>query len=92
MTITKIKIYPMKEERLKAYVAVTLSDAIVIKEIKIIHGNNGIFVAMPSRKKDNGLYYDVVHPINSEARAALEKPILEAYYAEIQNLKSSQQV
>lgn len=80
MTITKVQIRrTFTEGRLKAVVSVTLDDCIAIHELKIIQGNGRLFVAMPSRMDDNGVYRDIVHPIGNGARQAFEKVILKAY-------------
>lgn len=84
MEITEVKIYKMNEEKLKAYVSVTLNNAFVIKDIKIVHGANGLFVAMPSRKGKDGQYRDIAHPVNKETRELFEKQILAAYEKEMQ--------
>ena len=83
MEITEVKIYKMNEEKLKAYVSVTLNGAFVIKDIKVVHGTNGLFVAMPSRKGKDGTYRDIAHPVNKETRELFEKQILAAYEAEL---------
>ena len=86
MEITEVKIYKMNEEKLKAYVSVTLNGAFVIKDIKVVHGANGLFVAMPSRKGKDGTYRDIAHPVNKETRELFEKQILAAYEKEISAL------
>jgi len=79
MRITEVKIYPVEEEKLKAYVTVTLEDCFVVRDLKIIQGNNRLFVAMPSRRMKDGSFRDVVHPSNAEMREQLENVIFAEY-------------
>jgi stage V sporulation protein G len=79
MEITEVKVYPVDEDKLKAYVTVTLEDCFVVRDLKIIQGNNRLFVAMPSRRMKDGSFRDVVHPSNSEMREKLEKVIFGEY-------------
>lgn len=65
--------------RLKAIVSITIDNCLAIHDIKVIEGDNRLFVAMPSRKDENGMFRDVVHPIDSETRENLEEVILETY-------------
>lgn len=80
MEITDIKIRKiMSEGRLRAVVSVTLSDMLALHDIKVVQGEERLFVAMPSRKDENGVYRDIVHPISPSGRKLLEESILEAY-------------
>ena len=80
MTISKIQIRrTFNEGRVKAVVSVTLDDRIAIHELRIIQGNERLFVAMPSRKEENGVYRDIIHPIGTAARQSFEQVILKAY-------------
>jgi stage V sporulation protein G len=80
MKVTDVRVRKIKNEgKMKAVVSVTLDDMIVIHDIKIIEGQTGLFVAMPSRKVGESDYRDIAHPINSEARALLQKVIFDAY-------------
>lgn len=79
MNITEIKVYPVNEDKLKAYVTVTFDNSFVVRDLKIIQGNNRLFVAMPSRRMKDGSFRDVVHPSNSEMRDLLEKSIFDKY-------------
>ncbi len=80
MKLTEIKIRKIFDEgNLKAFVSVTLDDCIALHELKVIHGNGRLFVAMPSREDENGVFRDIVHPICSEARQQLEDAVLLAY-------------
>lgn len=80
MQITEVKVYPVEEDKLKAYVAITLDHCFVVRDVKIIQGTSGYFVSMPSKKKKDGTYQDVAHPIDKETRAMMEGRILEEYH------------
>lgn len=80
MNITDIRIRKVSGEgKLKAYVTVTFDNAFVVHNVKVIQGENGVFIAMPSRRTKNGEYKDVAHPINTEFRAVLQDKILDEY-------------
>ncbi|MEI6092363.1 MAG: septation regulator SpoVG [bacterium] len=79
MQITEIKVYPVNEDKLKAYITVTFDGCFVVRDLKVIQGNNRLFVAMPSRRMKDGSFRDVVHPSNAEMRETLEKAIFEEY-------------
>jgi len=71
---------------MKAIVSVTFEDAFVVHDIKIIEGQNGLFIAMPSRKVAEGDYRDIAHPINSDTRATLQEIILTEYEKALTNI------
>lgn len=79
MEITQIRIAPHEDERLKAFVSITFDDCFAIKGLKIIKGPRGLFVAMPSRKRPDGRYEDICHPIDSKTRDWIESEILQEY-------------
>ena len=80
MQITDVRIRKVtKEGRMKAVASITLDDDIVIHDIKIIEGDKGLFIAMPSRKATDGEYRDIAHPINSKTREEMQNAILNAY-------------
>ncbi|MFZ2538133.1 MAG: septation regulator SpoVG [Oscillospiraceae bacterium] len=80
MNITDIKIRKLLSEgRLRAIVSITIDNTIALHDIKIIEGPSRLFVAMPSRRDDNGIFRDIVHPISVEGRVAIEEIILTAY-------------
>jgi stage V sporulation protein G len=79
MEITEININVREEEKLKAFVNITFDDVFVVRGLKVIEGNSGLFVCMPSRKMQGGTYKDIAHPINNEFRQKLEKLILDEY-------------
>ena len=80
MQITDIKIREvLNEGKLRARASITIDDQFVIHEIKVLEGENGLFIAMPSRKLPNGEYKDIAHPINKETRVMLQNAIINAY-------------
>lgn len=84
MTITDIKIRKLiTEGRLRAIISVTFDDTIAIHDIKVIQGPTRLFVAMPSRRDDNGVFRDIAHPITPEARESLEDALLKAYEVQV---------
>ena len=83
MEITEVRITLRDEEKLKAFANVTFDDAFVVRGLKVINGTNGYFVSMPSRKRPDGTYQDIAHPINNEMRAMIEKAVLGAYEEEL---------
>ena len=89
LTVTEVSVFPVNEERLKAYVSITLNDAFVIRDLKVIKGNEGLFVAMPSKKRKDGQFRDIAHPLNQETRTAIEKAVFDAYENAIKNMGAS---
>jgi len=87
MEVTEVKVFPVQEDRLKAYVTITFDDCFVVRDLKVISGNNGLFVAMPSKKRKDGTYRDTAHPLNNETRQMIESKVLEEYSKEIQKNK-----
>ena len=85
MEITEVKVFPVQEDKLKAYITIVLDDCFVVRDLKVIAGNTGLFVAMPSKKRKDGTYRDIAHPLNKQTRTLLEKKVLEAYLTEIKN-------
>jgi stage V sporulation protein G len=79
MEITQVKVFPVEEERLKAYVSIVLDDCFLVSDLKVIQGPNGVFVSMPSKRKKNGEFKDIAHPLNRETRERMEKRILSEY-------------
>ena len=81
MKITSVNVRKIDKEgsRMKGIASVLLDDSFAVHDIRIIEGDNGLFIAMPSRKVATGGYRDIAHPINPEVRAMFEEAILEAY-------------
>lgn len=89
MEITEVKVFPVNEEKLKAYVTIIFDNCFVVRDLKIINGNTGLFVAMPSKKRKDGTFRDIAHPLNSELRASIEKKILQSYEEELKRMSSA---
>ena len=82
MQITHVRVRKVaKEGKMKAVVSITLDDEFVVHDIKVIEGEKGLFIAMPSRKASDGEYRDIAHPINSGTRERIQQIILEKYEA-----------
>lgn len=80
MQITDVRVRKLtKEGKMKAIVSITIDDVFVIHDIKVIEGEKGLFIAMPSKKATDGEYRDIAHPINSATRDAIQKIIMEKY-------------
>lgn len=80
MQITDVRIRKIaKEGKMKAIVSITLDGEFVVHDIKVIEGEKGLFIAMPSRRAGDGEYRDIAHPINSETREMIQNIILERY-------------
>ena len=79
MDITDVKIFPVAEEKLRAYVTITLDGCFVVRDLKVIHGTTGLFVAMPAKKRKDGTYKDIAHPLNAEMREKMERRVLAEY-------------
>lgn len=80
MQITDVRVRKItKEGKMKAIVSITLDDEFVVHDIKVIEGEKGLFIAMPSKKATDGEYRDIAHPINSSTRESIQKIILESY-------------
>jgi len=80
MEITEVKVFPVRNnEKLKAYASVVFDDCFVVRDLRVINGNTGLFVAMPSRKRKDGSFRDTAHPLNIKTRAKIEKTVLELY-------------
>ena len=79
MEITDVNVFRVDGERLKGYATVIFDNAFIVRDLKIIDGNNGLFVAMPNKRTKNGTYRDIAHPLNKEMRDNLEKKIIQKY-------------
>ena len=86
MEITEIRLTMRNEAKLKAFANVTFDNAFVIRGMKIINGNKGLFISMPSKKRPDGTYQDVAHPVNTEMRRRVEKAVLNAYQNELNRM------
>ncbi len=82
MQITDVRVRKVaKEGKMKAVVSITIDDEFVVHDIKVIEGEKGLFIAMPSRKASDGEYRDIAHPINSATREEIQSIILDKYEA-----------
>ncbi|VAV84742.1 hypothetical protein MNBD_DELTA01-1949 [hydrothermal vent metagenome] len=80
MQITEVKVLPVNgDERLKAFVSIKLDACFVVRDMKIIQGNNGLFVAMPAKKMKDGTYRDLIHPLDQQTREMVEGLVLDEY-------------
>lgn len=79
MHITDIRVFPVDEEKLKAFVTIVFDDCFVVSDIKVINGSSGLFISMPSKRRKNGTFRDIAHPLNSETRRMIEEQILSRY-------------
>jgi len=79
MELTEVRVFPVDEDKLRAYVTITIDGCFVIRDLKIIRGTNGLFISMPSRKRKDGSYRDIAHPLNNETRRMMEERIISEY-------------
>lgn len=79
MEITEIKVFPANEGRLKGYATMVFDGCFIVRDMKIIKSDEGYFVSMPSRRKKDGSFKDIVHPLNAETRKLIEDRIVEEY-------------
>jgi stage V sporulation protein G len=83
MDVTEVRVFPVQEDRLRAYVTVTFDHCFVVRDLKVINGNNGLFVAMPSKKRKDGTYRDTAHPLDNRTRQMIETRVLAEYTREL---------
>ncbi len=86
MEITEIRVFPVNEEKLKAYVTITFDGCFVVRDLKVIQGNGGLFVAMPAKRRKDGTFKDIAHPLNAPTREWMERRILEEYERELERV------
>jgi stage V sporulation protein G len=88
LEITDCRVRPCnkEDEKLKAFATITLNHCFVVTDLKVIHSNKGLFVAMPSRRRKDGKFRDIAHPLNRETRAMIEKRVLELYHKELKHM------
>jgi len=85
MKITEVRITLRNEPKLKAFANITFENSFVIRGLKVIDGQKGLFISMPSRRAKDGTYRDIAHPINNDMRQEIEKIVLEKYQEEVAN-------
>ena len=83
ITDARVRLYDEADDKLKAFASITLNDCFIVSDLKVIDGNNGLFVAMPSRKRRDGQFRDIAHPLNAETRRVIEDRILALYKDEL---------
>jgi len=83
MEITDVKVIPVDDEKLKAFVSIVFDGDFVVTDIKIIHGPKGLFVSMPSKKRKDGTFKDIAHPLNNKMRQYLEEKVLAVYRQQV---------
>ncbi len=83
ITDVRVRLVSKDDAKLKAVASITIEDSIVVHDIKVINGRDGLFISMPSRKTPDGEFKDIVHPINTETREMVKNAILAAYEAEV---------
>ncbi len=91
MEVTDVRVFPVNEDKLKAYVTITIDNCFVIRDLKVIRGHNGLFVAMPSKKRKDGTFRDTAHPLNNETREKIESKVLKAYALELEKLSAQRE-
>lgn len=90
MNISEIRITLRDDNKLKGFASITLDNAFVIRGLKIIEGASGLFIAMPSRKRRDGTFQDIAHPINMETRELMERQVIAAYRRELQRVENGE--
>jgi stage V sporulation protein G len=83
MDITEVKIFPVSDKKVKAYVSIVLDGCFIVRDLKVINGDSKLFVAMPSKKMKDGSYRDMVHPLDNPTRQKIESSVLEAYEKQV---------
>src|SRR6267143_1449069 len=91
MEITEVRVFPVSEERLKAYVTITLDNCFVVRDLKVISGNSGLFVAMPAKRRRDGSFKDIAHPLNMKTRQWIEGVVLAEYEREMKRANPDQE-
>lgn len=79
MEITEVKVFPANEGKLKGYATIIFDGCFIVRDMKIIKSDKGLFVSMPSRRKKDGSFKDIVHPLNSDTRKMIEDRVIEEY-------------
>ena len=89
MEITDVKVIPVDDEKLKAFVSIVFDHCFVVTDLKVIHGPKGLFVSMPSKKRKDGTFKDIAHPLNNQMRQYLEEKVLTVYRQQVAAQPSS---
>lgn len=88
LEITEVRVTLRDEDKLRAFASITFNHCFVVRGLKVIQGNNGMFVAMPARKRADGQFQDIAHPINSAMRSELEEIVLREYKKEVERQRT----
>jgi stage V sporulation protein G len=91
MEITDVKVIPVDDEKLKAFVSIVFDQSFVVTDIKIINGPKGLFVSMPSKKRKDGTFKDIAHPLNNQMRQYLEEKVLVVYRQQLASAPGASQ-
>jgi stage V sporulation protein G len=84
LVVTDVRVRRLTQDgKMRAIVSITLNDKFVVHDVRVIEGNNGLFVAMPSKRTPSGEFRDIAHPINVEARQVIQQSVLDAYNREL---------
>ncbi len=89
MEITDVRVYPVRDEKVRAFISIVFDRCFMVNDIKVIQGKDGLFVSMPSRKRKSGEFKDVAHPLNSETRKWVEERILGVYQANLDGVTAA---
>jgi stage V sporulation protein G len=89
--ITEVRVTLRNEEKLRGFANVTFDGEFVVRGMKIIQGNDGFFISMPSRKRPDGTHQDIAHPVTAELRRRIEDQVLKAYRLELERQSHSQE-
>ncbi len=79
MEITDVRVRAIQDKMVKAYASIIIDDCLIVRDLKVIQGENRLFVAMPSKKMKDGSYRDMIHPLNNEIRQLIEASVLQRY-------------
>jgi stage V sporulation protein G len=79
MEVTEVRVHLVGKDKVKAYVSITFDDAFVVRDLKIVQGDKGLFVTMPRRRLPDGTFRDTAHPLNKELRHVIEEKVLKEY-------------
>ncbi len=88
MEITDVRVYPVRDEKVRAFISIVFDRCFMVNDIKVIQGKDSLFVSMPSRKRKSGEFKDVAHPLNSETRRWVEERILAVYQASLDGVSA----
>lgn len=89
MEITEVKVFPVRDKKLRAFVSIVFDGSFMVNDIKVIQGKDGFFISMPSRRKKNGRFKDIAHPLNQETRQAIEDRIVAEYRRVVESGESA---